>query len=230
MSIFRRHQNKILVVSTVLAVALIIGLLVLFEGELEALFAQTDILKEFILSFGIFAPTIFIVLQFAQVVLAPIPGNVVVAIGGLVFGWYGLLYSMIGAMFGYYIIFLLSHKFGRPLAEKFFNKKTLDKFDYITEGRADIIVFIIFILPFFPDDIICYLAGLTKTPIKHLMMAAFLGRVPSFLLTNLIGMGLDVNNVWLTAITTIISLLIGIICWWQREPIDKFIKKLSKRQ
>lgn len=201
----------------------------MFEGQLEALFAQTEALKDLILSFGIFAPAIFIVLQFAQVIIAPIPGNVVVALGGLVFGWYGLLYSMVGAMFGYYVIFLLSHKFGRPLAEKFFSKKTLDKFDYITKGRADIIILVIFILPFFPDDIICYLAGLTKTPIKHLMIAAFLGRVPSFLLTNLIGMGIDINNVWLTAITTIISLLVGIICWWQRESIDKFIKKLAKR-
>lgn len=230
MLVFKKHKNTLLTITAILVSAVFIGFFVLFSNELSELFNKTYILKEFVLSFGFFAPIAFIFLQFLQVIFAPIPGNAVVVLGGIVFGGWGLLYGLIGAMLGYYVIFLLSHKFGRPLAEKLFKKKTLDKFDYITKGRGDVILFTIFILPFFPDDIVCYLAGLTKVPIKKLMIAAFLGRVPSFLLTNLIGMGVGNSNIWLTATVTTISLLIGIVYWWKREPIDKFIRKLAKKR
>ena len=78
-------------------------------------------------------------------VIAPIPGQVITATGGYLFGWWGILWTLIGTAIGGFIVFWLARKFGRPLIEKFFKKSSISKFEFIFNKNA---TFIIFIIPF----------------------------------------------------------------------------------
>ncbi|MDR1300650.1 MAG: TVP38/TMEM64 family protein [Candidatus Nomurabacteria bacterium] len=228
MKLFRKNRNNWLIIAIALVIIAAISALFVFSDELLGLFDKTDALKEFILSAGVFAPALFMLLQLLQIIVAPIPGQVIVTLGGLVFGWWGFVLSMLSAAIGYYLVFIIARRFGRPLAERLFDKKLIKKFDYVTKSDSAFLLFIIFLLPFFPDDIICYLAGMTKTPIKYLMIAAILGRIPSFLAANLVGIGIGNNNLPLTAILTGASLVLGVVCWWQRKNLEKLVKKIKK--
>ncbi|MDR1033105.1 MAG: TVP38/TMEM64 family protein [Candidatus Nomurabacteria bacterium] len=221
------HKVAIIIAASAVVLALAV-LAIIFGDDLFALFSQADGVKNFIRSAGGFGPLVFVALQILQVVIAPIPGQVVGIVGGYLFGWWGLLLSMIGSGVGYYIVFKIARRFGRPLAEKLFKKDSIKKFDYITESSGAFILFIIFLLPFFPDDMICYLAGLTKVPIKNLMAAAIGGRFPGFLVATLAGNGLDSHNMNLIIATTIGSLLLGAICYRHRDWLHRFAKSKNR--
>ena len=152
----RRELKKFLTprnitILIIVLVVLILGIIFLWEPAVQ-LFGERHRIEEFIMSFGMWAPLLFLALQILQVIIAPIPGNVTSFVGGYLFGWWGLLLTVIGSTIGFLIIVLLIRRFGRPLVEKFFKPQQIAKFDYIIEKNGAVALFLIFLLPFFPDD------------------------------------------------------------------------------
>lgn len=203
---------------------------VLADGPLMRLLSSRDELVQIMNNFGPLAPLIFIILQILQTVVAPIPGQVVGGVGGFLFGHWGILWTTIGSVIGFWLVFLIARRFGRPLLEKIFKKPIVEKFDFIINARgASVILFMIFLLPGFPDDVICYIAGLTKLSIKKLMLIAILGRFPTIVVTNFIGAGLGENNLWLVAALSVIGAILVGIFTWKRETIIKWLKLREKK-
>ena len=123
---------------------------------------------------------------------------------------------------------MIARKFGRPLLEKIFKKSIIDKFDFIINAKgAALIVFAIFLLPGFPDDVVCYIAGLTKLPMRKLMAISILGRFPTIVLTNYIGMGIS-GNLGLVVVLSLVAVAIIGLASWKREQIMAFLKRDEK--
>ena len=201
---------------------------VMARGPLMNLLTNREKLIEAVNSWGLFAPLLYIALQVVQTVVAPIPGQIVGSIGGFIFGIWGILWTSIGTLIGCWIVFKLARRFGRPFLEKVFKPKTIEKFDFIINAKsASLVLFLIFLLPGFPDDLICYMAGLTKLSIRRLMLLVILGRFPVIVLTNYSGAEVGTNDaaVLIVAVVAVIILGIGI---WQRERIMAFLKRESK--
>ena len=77
-------------------------------------------LKGIIRSFGAYSPLAYMLLQFIQVVIAPIPGGAIEFLGGYFFGAKaGFLYSMVGLFFGSWFAFGLARIFEKVAVEKF---------------------------------------------------------------------------------------------------------------
>lgn len=224
--ISRRTWIKV-AIATIIIVALL-GYLawdIVANGPLMTLLTSRDKLVAAVNSWGPFAPLLYIILQVLQTVVAPIPGQIVGSIGGFLFGAWGILWTTIGTLIGCWIVFKIARRFGRPLLEKLFKKSAIEKFDFIINAKsASLILFAIFLLPGFPDDIICYIAGLTNLSIKRLMAIVILGRFPVIVLTNYIGAEVGTNFVMvaLVALLAVVILGIGI---WQRERIMTFLKR-----
>lgn len=195
------------------------------SGPIFSRFGNREWVTAKLESLGPAAPLLFILLTVVQTVVAPIPGQVVGGIGGFLFGWWGILWSLIGGTIGYLIVILLARKFGRPLLEKIFKKEAIDKFDFAIGNNAEIILFLIFLLPGLPDDMMGYMAGLTDVPLKKLMLIVTLGRLPSVIVTNYIGMGIGQENLWPVAIVTVVGVILLAIIAWQREKLVNLIKK-----
>lgn len=223
--ISKKAKIQIAVIS--IAVLAIAGYLVwdiVCQGPLVQLFTNRERLTEIVRGSGVLAPVIYILLEIAQTIIAPIPGNIVGFIGGYIFGWWGVLWTVIGSGLGFLLVFWLSRRFGRPFVEKFVKKELLQKFDFVFGEHGAFILFMIFLIPGLPDDIVCYLAGLTEIPIKKLMIMIMLGRLPSIVVTNYLGVGLESGNlVGVTAIAVITVVILGII-YWQQETILKLLK------
>lgn len=201
------------------------------RGPITRFLTDADQLAATVQSAGIFGPILYILLQILQTVVAPIPGQVVGSIGGLLFGPWGILWTTIGTLIGCYIVFRLARRFGRTLVQKLFKKSAIDKFDFIISSKyAAVILFLIFLLPGFPDDIICYIAGLTSIPIRNLMFILILGRIPLIIFTNFFGMGIGHADLRVIAVLAILGVIIFGISVWQRDRITNFLKKLSKKE
>ncbi len=234
MSIFKKNLPKKSKLKIALLIFLIILLTVgiildvLLNGPLTSFLTNREEIIKRVNEAGIFAPLIYIFLQILQTVLAPIPGGVVSPIGGFLFGWWGVLWTSIGATIGAGIVFYVSKRFGRSLVEKIIKKEALEKFDFVFGDRAGIIIFLLFLIPGLPDDTICYIGGLTKVPIKTLLISFFVGRLPAVIGNNYIGMGLGEGNLALVLLTSILGILIIGFVYWKQDLILKLVGKTPK--
>lgn len=200
-------------------------------GPLTQLFNNREALISLVESKPVLAPLVYLFLQILQTVVAPIPGGAIGPIGGFLFGWAGVVWTLIGSTIGAYIVFLLSKKFGRKLLEKLFDKNELKKFDMIPEERAGMVIFALFLIPGLPDDTICYLAGLSNVPMKNLLAFWAIGRFPAIVVANYLGMGFSEGNITkILIILGIIALILGFVAI-EREKILKFIRaKIKSRE
>jgi uncharacterized membrane protein YdjX (TVP38/TMEM64 family) len=96
----------------------------------------------------------------SQVLVAPTPGQVTGLVGGYLFGpLWGLVYTIVGATIGFTLVLVLARKLGQPFVERLVSAKALERFDYLAQGRGVVVLFLIFLLPAFPDDVVSLVAG-----------------------------------------------------------------------
>jgi len=134
-------------------------------------------LRVFLNSLGPLSFIGFILLQSLQVVAAPVPGEVTGLIGGYLYGpVLGLVLSTLGLTLGSWLAFFLSKTFGRPFVDRFVSKATLDKYDYLLHHKGAFLVFVLFLIPGFPKDILCYILGLGHLNTKEFLVISTVGR------------------------------------------------------
>jgi len=168
--------------------ALAVAALLIWHRPFLSFFADRARVQAFVMKWGAWAPLAAILLHVAQVLLAPIPGQVIDAVNGYLFGTaWGTLYSLIGVMAGSSLAMALTRRFGRPWAERLIEKKTLERLDGYSRQRGAFFFFLVFLFPFLPDDVACFLAGLTPLPLAELVVLAAFGRLPGIFVANFVG-------------------------------------------
>ncbi len=181
---------------------------------------DVDALRNFIQSFGILAPVVLILIQISQVIIAPIPGPAVGAAAGYTFGvFWGTVYGFIGLAIGSTIAILLAKKYGRPMVEKIVSDEKMEEFDHLTEEHGFLPFLLLFLLPGFPDDAICFIAGLTEIDTRKLILMASLGRVPGLLSLTVFGNSLALGQIEILLATGVIVLAVSALAWLAREKI-----------
>lgn len=222
-------KSTVVLLLAALALALIV-LAILFGRPLWELLTSRERVEDLVRDAGAWGPLVFIGIQMLQVLAAPIPGQVTGFVAGYLFGTgLGTLYAMIGVTIGFTLVFILARKLGRPFVEYFVDKKTLSKFDYLSKNHGVFVFFLMALLPFFPDDLICFIAGLTKIPIKTLIIITFLGRLPGNFLLAYAGSSLANENVGLMILVTGIIAVVSAVAWWKRKDLEQFTKKISTK-
>ncbi len=144
----------------------------------ERWFLDNEILLTKIKSFGLLAPLCFILIQMVQVVLPVIPGGASCLVGVMAFGAVGgFIYNYVGLVLGSICSFLLSRKFGMSIINKLFKEKDIKKaLDKINNSKYDLIFFLIILLPGLPDDLFCYISGITKMSLKKFTLIILISK------------------------------------------------------
>lgn len=188
-------QLLIRVVLSLLTFIAIVVLFVLFHQEIwqhtiKAYKSIIDIerIQLFISSFGPLSGVVFILLQALQVVFAPIPGELTGFIGGFLFGnvW-GTVLSTVGLTVGSILAFFIARRFGLRYVEKIVKKHYIEKFNHFVTHKGLYITFILFLIPGFPKDSLCYLLGLTRLKLADFIFMNLVGRLPGTIMLTLQG-------------------------------------------
>lgn len=164
-----------------------IGLIHLFI-KIKDFFTSEERMMSFIESFGPLGFVGFILLQIVQVIAAPVPGEFTGLLGGFLYGpILGVFLSTIGLTVGSYMAFALSRTFGRPFVEKFVSKRTFKRFDYLLHHKGAFLLFLLFLIPGFPKDALCYILGLGHLSTTEFLVIGGTGRLFGTILLTLGG-------------------------------------------
>jgi len=141
-------------------------------------FMHREEMAAFVRSLGAWGFAGFIALQVVQVVAAPIPGEATGVLGGYLFGpLLGVLLSTVGLTAGSLLAFTLSRMFGRPFTDRFVDAGTMARFDYLLHHKGAFLVFLLFLIPGFPKDYLCYILGLGHLTTLEFLTIASTGRL-----------------------------------------------------
>lgn len=191
-------RKKLLALVLLLAAAALIALFFILKakGYLE-IFTSVEALQEYVSSFGIWAPIVFMLLQIVQVIISPIPGNVTTLAGGALFGFLpALIYSIIAVFIGSMLCFGLARACGKPLVYKLVSPEVVDKYLVVLAKKQRLTLALLFLFPFFPDDALCLLAGLTGYSARWFAGMILLTRPWGLIFSALVGSGSIVMPVW----------------------------------
>lgn len=155
-----------------------------------------DAFKLWLENFGIWGRIIFILLRTVQTVIKIIPAEPLEIGAGYVFGtWGGLLYCSIGSLAGSFIILILTRKFGIKITELFVSKKKIESLAFLQNKKhLNISLFIIYLIPSTPKDLITYFIGLTDENIPLFLLITAVGRIPSIITSTWCGSTLKSGN------------------------------------
>ena len=224
-------NKKTILLFTAWATFLIGSAYFLIASDLISLFTDKQRLIEFVERYHSQAVVIFIVLQTLQVIAAPVPGEVTGFVGGLLFGpLWGILYSTIGLTLGSWMAFMLARWMGRPLVEAVMNPRTMKRYDYVMKHKGLFLAFLLFLIPGFPKDYLCYVLGLGHMRVRDFLIVCIVGRLLGTTLLTLGGTYFR-DERWRELFIVIgVSLAIMLLTMIYRRNIERFIRRLRATQ
>ncbi|WP_330392661.1 TVP38/TMEM64 family protein [Geosporobacter subterraneus] len=149
---------------------------------------DVEAMKEYILSFGIWAPVISFLLMIFQSVAAPLPAFVITFANAGLFGWVkGAILSWSSAMAGAALCFYISRYYGREVVEKLTSKFALENIDAFFDKYGKYAILIARLLPFVSFDVVSYGAGLTSMSFWSFFWATGLGQLPATIIYSYVG-------------------------------------------
>jgi len=150
--------------------------------------SSLEALRAYILRFAPFSHLIFFLLQLLSVVLAPIPSNITAAAGGALFGtWPAFLLTFAAVVTGSLLTFSLARALGRDFAGRLVSEKLSEKYQDVLRVKGPVFLTLAFLFPFFPDDMLCILAGLTGLPLRRFALIVVLARPWGLLFASALG-------------------------------------------
>ena len=181
----------------VVVAALIAGFLTLRATGRLHMFSSPDAMRAWVAGFGAAGPAVFFAAQVGQVIVSPIPGSVTTLVGGMMFGfWPAFGLSTAAVLVGSLLAFGLARAFGRPLVVRLVGPRLTERYLGAMTSRARIALLLMFLLPFFPDDVLSLVAGLTGISWLFFLAAVICTRPWGLLFSSLVGAGLLQVPVW----------------------------------
>ena len=179
-------------------------------------------------SFGWAAPLVFIGIQIAQVIAAPIPGEATGFIGGYVFGTLtGFIYSTIGLTIGSLINFGIGRMLGERFVRRLVSKDRFQRIDRLINRQGIIALFVMFAIPGFPKDYLCLALGLSTLPVKLFALMTGVGRMPGTLMLSLQGAALYDRSYGLLSVVAGACLVLVLLAYRYREALYRWVERMN---
>lgn len=204
-------------------------LFLVFRREIWGVFSSPERIEQAVNSWGLWAPLAFVLVQFIQVVVFVIPGEIPQIAGGYLFGLApATIYSITGILLGSSFNFMLARLFGVPFVRTLFKEGRIRSFDGITHSpRAQIAFFLLFVIPGIPKDVLCYIAGLSPLRFGVFLLISTIGRIPGILGSAAMGSA-AASREWLFALLLMLfSAVLFVLGLVFREKIHGVIERYA---
>lgn len=231
---FSKKLMRIILVLTLMILALGLIYFILKTTGLWEKFNSVDKMQTAILELGFWGRFIFVLLQFLQVTFIPLPSPVLIVAGSLIYGPFqaGIL-SISGILLGSALAFFLGRVFGKKVVIFMVGEKIEQKWSKFLSSCKYTFVIMMF-LPFFPDDVLCLVAGVTDMSWTFFMLTQLIARPVSIFLVSYFSSGQIIPyHGWGLAVWAVIiigSLVLLYLSSKYNIQIEKFIKNLFTKK
>ena len=207
----KTNKTRKVVAAVIIAfcVAILAAVTYFASTKIDELSNDPLFFRDWINSFGFLGKFIFIGLAALQVILAVIPGGPVQVAAGYAFGIIeGSVLCTLGIQMGSAIAFLLARYMGLRVLSIFFPMEKINEIKFLQNSkRLDLIVFICFLIPGAPKDLLTYFCGLTKISFVKFLLLTTVARIPSIIFSVMSGNAIVEQN-YIPALIIILSLAI----------------------
>ena len=224
----KRARRIVLAVLIVLAVAA--AALALYRRGWFERIGSVEELRALIDEAGAFAGVVYFLLQMLTVIIAPIPSNVTMMAGALALGfWQAVLLGIAAIWAGSMLMFLLARRLGQRAVQGFIDRTVMEKYLPVIEEKQDVFLFLTLLFPFFPDDMLCILAGLTSMPTGRFALIMLLARPWGLVFAALLGSGAFSLPPWGWAVLVIVLAVIFVLAMKYSRQIEERLFALASR-
>ena len=224
-----KHLLKITSAVLVLLLCALGGVFLWRSGFFAALSSQ-QALQDYISQFAPYSHLCFFLLQFLSVVLAPIPSNLTAAAGGLLFGTWPAFFLTYGAvMAGSLLVFWLARTLGRDFVDRVVSRKLAEKYQKVIREKTTVFLALAFLLPYFPDDMLCILAGLTPITFGRFALLALFTRPWGLLFASALGGASLSIPLWAMVLIGLAGVMIFVLGMLYGDRLERAVlKRLGK--
>lgn len=228
----KKVLRSLIVLATIGLFLLLVYYILVWTGLWESL-NSVEKLKILIADLGFWGRITFVLLQFLQVTIIPIPSTILTVGGAIIFGpLQGSLLSLSGILLGSIFAFYLGRKFGRRLVCFMVGEQSQKKWVKFL-SRAKYTFFVMMLLPIFPDDVLCLVAGLTNMSWAFFVTTNLICRPVGIFATSYLGSGeLIPYHGWGLIVWAIILVAAIVVMWLvtkYEQNIENFMLKTFKK-
>jgi uncharacterized membrane protein YdjX (TVP38/TMEM64 family) len=227
---------KLLFTGNFFAVIFAVAYIIMDRFGIFEHFSNVELIKEMILTTGAWGKAVFMLFTLLQTVIIPVPAFVVAMVGTALYGpMQAFVYTSIGVIIGSIVCFYIGRLIGPGLVNWIAGAEKAEKYRKMMGSKGRFVFIMMMLLPVFPDDMLCMVAGLSSMSFGYFFLVIILTRpimlaVYSFLGTgNLIpfsGWGIWA---WIAIIIVVIALCI-LIAKKQDKIYEFFNRKQKKRR
>ncbi len=172
----------------------------------------------------------FAALQFLQVVLLPIPSTVTVVAGAALFGAFkGSLLSLVGIVIGSLVAFFIGRFAGQRVVAWLVGKDTLDKWLKKIKGKDKLILTAMFLLPAFPDDVLCFVAGISSMSIWFFLAVILISRIIAIFTTSYSVAIIPFSTWWGILIWAVLFVLVVVLFVFLYKKSDEILAWFERK-
>lgn len=211
---------------------------VLLGGSVYALYAtgffQTlhskEAMEAYIASYSPWSHLMYFAIQLVSVIVAPIPSNITALVGSVMFGfWPAFLLTWGAVVLGSVIVFLLARVLGHQFVHSLVSEKVSGKYLDLIERKRDVFLFLAFLFPFFPDDLLCILAGLTDLSLKRFLFLCLVARPWGLLVACAVGSSALTIPPWGMALLGVVGLAVFLVAMRYGDQAEEAILRRLKK-
>ena len=182
------------------------GAFLLWQTGFFSSVGSLEEMRNYIERFAPYSHLFFFLIQLLSVVIAPIPSNVTALAGA---------------------VFWLARVLGQRFVERLVNQRVADKYLEVIRRKRDIFLILVFLFPFFPDDLICILAGLTDIPLHRFFLIVLLTRPWGLLVACALGGSVLTIPVWAMLLLGAAGVAVFAVCLkygdrWEAALLERF--------
>lgn len=177
---------------------------------------------------GIF---VYLFLQILQILVPVIPGQAMqLAAGYMYILPVALLLTLLGIALGTVVSFTLSRVLGYDAMVLFFGQDRMDEYvAKLNSKRACLVIFLLYLMPGFPKDFICFAAGVSRIRLIPFLVLSVVGRIPALTLSLVIGRMTRAGSYTGAIVVCVVAVVLFLVCIWKRQAVMDFSDRIYEQ-
>ena len=220
----KKKKKKIVITGAVVFLIIMFVLGFTLGGKIVSMVRDPKVFRNWVQGTGIWGKFLMIGISAFQIIVAVIPGEPIEIASGYAFGWIeGAILCLIGTLIGQTIVFLFAKKYGMDFVEVFVKKEKIEKVSFLNDSeKIYISIFLIFLIPGTPKDVLSYVAGITPVKLLPFLLVSCLARIPSVVSSTIGGSFLGTKNYKMAFIVFGVTIVIsGIVFFIYKQYQNK---------